>query len=155
MKTKDGFIQGYNAQAAVDATAQVIVAHGSTPSRATNIKEPIADAIQTNLARSPRSCRRTPAMLRRQPAALEEREIDAYIAPGGQARGGRGAAAPASPPARKTPMAPRFSSKVAPQNSPVWRVLAISRWRDRRLRFLAAGHGVSGSAEWWWRERSA
>ena len=31
-----------------------------------------------------------------------------------------------------------------PQNFPVWRVLAISRWRDRRLRFLAAGHGVSG-----------
>ena len=28
MKTKDGFIQGHNAQAAVDATAQVIVAHG-------------------------------------------------------------------------------------------------------------------------------
>ena len=28
MKTKDSFIQGYNAQAAVDATAQVIVAHG-------------------------------------------------------------------------------------------------------------------------------
>ena len=28
MKTKDGFIQGYNAQAAVDATAQAIVAHG-------------------------------------------------------------------------------------------------------------------------------
>ena len=28
MKTKDGFIQGYNAQAAADATAQVIVAHG-------------------------------------------------------------------------------------------------------------------------------
>ena len=28
MKTKDGFIQGYNAQAAVDAEAQMIVAHG-------------------------------------------------------------------------------------------------------------------------------
>jgi hypothetical protein len=28
MKSKEGFIQGYNAQAAVDATAQVIVAHG-------------------------------------------------------------------------------------------------------------------------------
>jgi hypothetical protein len=52
-------------------------------------------------------------------------------------------------------MAPRFSSKVTPQNSPVWRVLAISRWRDRRLRFLAAGHGVSGSAEWGWAERWA
>ena len=49
-------------------------------------------------------------------------------------------------------MAPRFSSKVAPQNSPVWRVWAISRVGDRRLRSLAAGHDVSGSAEWdWWR----
>src|SRR5205814_4010650 len=32
LKTKDGFIQGYNAQAAVDGEAQVIVAHGLTPS---------------------------------------------------------------------------------------------------------------------------
>ena len=30
--TKDGYIQGWNAQAAVDGTAQVIVAHGLTPS---------------------------------------------------------------------------------------------------------------------------
>ena len=30
--TKDGYIQGYNAQAAVDAKAQVIVAHGLTAS---------------------------------------------------------------------------------------------------------------------------
>jgi hypothetical protein len=52
-------------------------------------------------------------------------------------------------------MAPRFSSKVAPQNSPVWRVLAISRVGDRLLRFLAVGHGVSGSAEWDWRWRAA
>jgi hypothetical protein len=37
-------------------------------------------------------------------------------------------------------MAPRFSSKVAPQNSPVWRVWAVSRVGDRRLRSLAAGH---------------
>ena len=38
MKTKDGFIQGYNAQAAVDAEAQVIVAAWrSTPIRATSI----------------------------------------------------------------------------------------------------------------------
>ena len=34
-------------------------------------------------------------------------------------------------------MAPRFSSKVAPENSPVWRAVAISRGRDRRLRSLA------------------
>ena len=30
--TKDGFIQGYNAQAAVDGTKQIIVAHGLTQS---------------------------------------------------------------------------------------------------------------------------
>jgi hypothetical protein len=30
--TKDGYIQGYNAQAAVDAEAQIIVAHGLTRS---------------------------------------------------------------------------------------------------------------------------
>ena len=30
LKTKDGFIQGYNAQAAVDGEAQIIVAHGLT-----------------------------------------------------------------------------------------------------------------------------
>ena len=45
-------------------------------------------------------------------------------------------------------MAPRFSSKVAPQNSPVWRVWVVSRVGDRRLRSLAAGHDGSGSAEW-------
>jgi hypothetical protein len=28
LKTKDGYIQGYNAQAAVDGEAQIIVAHG-------------------------------------------------------------------------------------------------------------------------------
>ena len=37
MKTKDGFIQGYNAQAAVDAEAQVIVAHGLDANRAISI----------------------------------------------------------------------------------------------------------------------
>ena len=30
MKSKDGYVQAYNAQAAVDATAQIIVAHGLT-----------------------------------------------------------------------------------------------------------------------------
>jgi hypothetical protein len=45
-------------------------------------------------------------------------------------------------------MAPRFSSKVAPQNSPVWPVWAVSGVGDRRLRSLAAGHDGSGSAEW-------
>ena len=32
LKTKDGYIQGFNAQAAVDGTAQIIVAHSLTQS---------------------------------------------------------------------------------------------------------------------------
>ena len=62
MKTKDGFIQGYNAQAAVDATAQVIVAHGLDARQSDQHQlAPIADAIEAIWARSPRSFRPTPA----------------------------------------------------------------------------------------------
>ena len=47
MKTKDGFIQGYNAQAAVDATAQVIVAHGLDAKQSDQHQlAPMADAIR-------------------------------------------------------------------------------------------------------------
>ena len=54
MKTKDGFIQGYNAQAAVDATAQVIVAHGLDARQSDQHQlAPIADAIEANLGRKP------------------------------------------------------------------------------------------------------
>jgi transposase len=55
---------------------------------------------------------------------------------------------------RMVSMAPRFSSKVAPGNSPVWR-LAISHGGDRRLHSLAAGHDASGSVEFDSRRRSA
>ena len=54
MKTKDGFIQGYNAQAAVDATAQVIVAHGLDAKQSDQHQlAPIADAIEANLGKKP------------------------------------------------------------------------------------------------------
>ena len=93
MKTKDGFIQGYNAQAAVvNATAQVIVAHGLDAKQSDQHQlAPIADAIEANLGKKPTQLSAdagycSDANL----AATEEREIDAYIAPGaGQARGGR------------------------------------------------------------------
>ena len=54
MKTKDGYIQGYNAQAAVDAAHQVIVAHGL--SNNASDQEPLApmvDAIETNTGGTP------------------------------------------------------------------------------------------------------
>jgi transposase len=84
MKTKDGFVQGYNAQAAVDATAQVIVAHGLDAKQSDQHQlAPIVDAIESNLGRKPAQLSAdagycSDANL----AAMEEREVDAYIAPG-------------------------------------------------------------------------
>ena len=104
MKTKDGFIQGYNAQAAVDATAQVIVAHGLDAKQSDQHQlAPIADAIEANLGKKPTQLSAdagycSDANL----AAMEEREIDAYIAPGRAKHAGKEkAAAPASPPCAK------------------------------------------------------
>ena len=112
MKTKDGFIQGHNAQAAVDATAQVIVAHGLDAKQSDQHQlAPIADAIEANLFKKPARLSAdagycSDANL----AALERREIDASIAPGrakhaaeGEGGGAEKAAARTSPPcARKS-----------------------------------------------------
>ena len=79
MKTKDGFIQGYNAQAAVDATAQVIVAHGLDEKQSDQHQlAPMADAIEANLGKKPTQLSAdagycSDANL----TAMEEREIDA------------------------------------------------------------------------------
>ena len=92
METKDGFIQGYNAQAAVDATAQVIVAHGLDAKQSDQHQlAPIADAIEANLGKKPTQLSAdagycSDANL----AAMEEREIDAYIAPGRAKHAGEG-----------------------------------------------------------------
>ena len=54
LKTKDGYIQGYNAQAAVDAEAQIIVAHGLTPSVSDQDQlVPLLDASKANLGKNP------------------------------------------------------------------------------------------------------
>ena len=52
LKTKDGYIQGYNAQAAVDAEAQIIVAHSLTPSTSDQDQfVPLLDTIEDDLDR--------------------------------------------------------------------------------------------------------
>ncbi len=84
MKTKDGFIQGYNAQAAVDAEAQVIVAHGlDAHSSDQHQLTPMVDAVEAAMGRKPDQVSAdagycSDANLE----AMEERAIDAYIAPG-------------------------------------------------------------------------
>jgi hypothetical protein len=84
MKSKDGFVQAYNAQAAVDAEAQIIVAHDMTQSPVDSGQlVPMTDAIETNLGRKPKQLSAdagycSEANLK----ALESRNIDAYVATG-------------------------------------------------------------------------
>jgi len=99
MKTQDGFIQGFNAQAAVDATAQVIVAQtvsdqASDSPHLVGLVEPIAN----NLAAPPEQISADAGYCSEDNlAALETRGIDAYVATG---RHKHGAAAPAARPAK-------------------------------------------------------
>ena len=84
MKTKDGFIQGYNAQAAVDAESQVIVAQGLTQNGSDQGQlVPMVDAIETNLGRKPEQASADNGYCSEPNlTALVEREIDGYVAPG-------------------------------------------------------------------------
>jgi transposase len=84
MKSKDGFVQAFNAQAAVDAEAQIIVAQAVTQD--TNDRRqlaPMTDAIETNLGRKPEQLSADSGYCSNANIeALETRGIDGYIAPG-------------------------------------------------------------------------
>lgn len=89
MKGRDGFIQGYNAQAAVDAKAQVIVAHGLTDCAADSGQlAGMVDAVIANTGHKPAGISAdsgycSEANLQ----AMEDREITAFIATGRQKHG--------------------------------------------------------------------
>jgi len=93
LKTKDGYIQGYNAQAAVDAQEQIIVAH--TLSNNGNDQAqlaPLLDATKANLGRNPDEVSAdagycSAANLR----TLIRRRIKGYIATGRQKHGTKSA----------------------------------------------------------------
>lgn len=83
-KTPDGFIQGYNAQAAVDGHAQVIVAQTVTP-MAADVAHlgPLVTAITQGLRRRPRCVLADAGYCAEDTLkALADKEIDAYIATG-------------------------------------------------------------------------
>ena len=82
--TKDGYIQGYNAQAAVDAAAQIIVAHDLTPSMSDHDQlVPLIDAARNNLGRRPKEASADAGYCSEANlAALAERGITAYLATG-------------------------------------------------------------------------
>jgi transposase len=84
LKTKDGYIQGYNAQAAVDGTAQIIVAHGLTQSMSDQEQlAPLIDSIKDNLGRTPKEASADAGYCSEANlAALAERDVSAYLATG-------------------------------------------------------------------------
>lgn len=84
LKTRDGFIQGYNAQAAVDAKAQIVVAHGLTPGQSDQDQlVPLLDAIAEDLGRKPKEVSADSGYCSEANlAALAERGIAGYVAVG-------------------------------------------------------------------------
>lgn len=84
LKTKDGFMQGYNAQAAVDGKAQIIVAHGLTASTSDQDQlVALIDGIEKNLARKPAEASADAGYCSEANlAALDARGIKAYVATG-------------------------------------------------------------------------
>ena len=89
MKGKDGFLQGYNAQAAVDARAQVIVAHGLTDNAAdAGQLIPMADAVAANTGAKPAQLSADSGYCSEENlAALEARRITGFVATGRQKHG--------------------------------------------------------------------
>jgi hypothetical protein len=84
LKTKDGFIQGYNAQAAVDGKAQIIVAQTLAAGMSDQDElVPLIEGIRDNLDRKPREASADAGYLSEANLeALSDRGINAYVAAG-------------------------------------------------------------------------
>jgi len=82
LKTKDGFVQGYNAQAAVDGHAHIILAQALTPSQSDQDQLVVlVDAIEDSLGRRPKETSADAGYCSEANLAeLDARGIAAYIA---------------------------------------------------------------------------
>ena len=111
MKTKDGYIQGYNAQAAVDAEAQIIVAHGLTQSMSDQDQlVPLIDEIEDNLGRTPKEASADAGYCSEvNIGTLIGRRIEGYIATGRQKHGTKAAVAKSK---SRSPLIERMSAKL-------------------------------------------
>ncbi|MFQ5939642.1 MAG: IS1182 family transposase [Alphaproteobacteria bacterium] len=96
MKAGDGFIQGYNAQAAVDSGHQVIVACAlANTANDQNQLAPMAEAIAANTGRAPREFSADAGYCSEANLeALEEWRTNAYVATGRQKHGQASATGP-------------------------------------------------------------
>jgi len=84
MKSKDGFVRAYNAQAAVDAHAQIIVAHNLTQcGNDQGQLVPLIEAIENNLGAKPAQTLADAGYCSEANLeALDAHAIDGYVAPG-------------------------------------------------------------------------
>lgn len=111
MPTRNGFVQGYNAQAAVDGDHQIIVAHTLSNSSSDQAQlAPLLDGIKANLGTNPDEVSAdagycSDANLR----TLSRRRIKAYVATGRQKHGTKAAVSK-----RKTqsPLVARMATKL-------------------------------------------
>jgi len=84
MKGKDGFVQAYNGQIAVDAQAQIIVAQDVTQCAVDRGQLiPMVDAVAANLGRKPEQASADSGYCSEANLeGMEQRNIDAYVATG-------------------------------------------------------------------------
>jgi transposase len=89
LKTRDGFVQGYNGQLAVDTAHQIIVAQRLTTNGSDQAGlVPLLEATQAALGRAPREVSADAGFCREANlAVLAERKIRGYLAPGRAAHG--------------------------------------------------------------------
>lgn len=112
LKTRDGFIQGYNGQAAVDGAHQIIVAQTLTNSSSDQAQlAPLLDGIRANLHRNPDEVSAdagycSAANLR----TIGRRRIEGYVATGRQKHGTRSATT--KKPAKPGSLVARMSTKL-------------------------------------------
>jgi len=134
MKSKDGFVQAYNAQIAVDSAAQIIVAQDVTQSPVDSSQlVPMIDATKTNLGRYPEQASADAGYCSEgNLEALENRSIDGYVATGRarDAVDGKGGGDDA-------PGAPNPVSASKPQAEPA---AAPTRVEAMRAKLKAGGH---------------
>ncbi len=125
MKPRDGFVQGYNAQAAVDADHQVIVAQGLT-NQASDVHqlEPMLKQIRRNTGRQARELSADAGYCAEHNLkALNRRHVRGYVATGRQPHGN---ASPTG--ARKTVPKTRVHAMKLRRKRAGWR----SRYRLRK-----------------------
>ena len=83
-RSKDGFVQAFNAQAAVDAHAQIIVEHGLMQAQSDQGQlQSMVDGIENNLGRKPVQLSADSGYCSKANlAVLDARKTDGYIVPG-------------------------------------------------------------------------